>query len=113
MIVIAHRYKAEGLKDTIGCVSGIHHLRHAMDRTVLSLKGDLDKVSFPQSFGDTQQSASHRNGLKLAFGSLAVFHHDEGCDGTAKMDARSAPLWVRLGKMCHSKINMARLCHTR
>ncbi len=113
MIVVAHGDEAEGLQNTLGRAGGAQHFSHAVHGTALSLKGDLDKVALLQGFGDPQEPAGYRDGLQFTFGALAVFHLNQCCYGTAKMDTRSAPLWVRLGKVCHSKINMARGCHTR
>ena len=111
MIVVTHGDKPERLQDPIGRAGSAEHFRHAVHGAALSLKSDLDEVALLQSLCNPQEPARYRDSLKFAFGTLAVFHLNQCCNGTAKMDPRSAPLWVRLGKVCHSKINMARGCH--
>ena len=113
MIVVTHGDEAEGLKNALGRAGGIQHFGHAMHGAALGLKGDLDKVALLQGLCDPQEPAGYGDGLKFTFGALAVFHLNKCCYGTAKMDTWSAPLWVRLGKVCHNKINMARECHAR
>ncbi len=74
MIVVTHGDEAEGLQNTLGRTRGAKHFGHAVHGAALGLKGDLDKVTLLQSFCDPQETAGYGDGLKFAFGTLAVFH---------------------------------------
>ncbi len=74
MIVVTHGDEAEGLQDSIRRAGSAEHFRHAVHGTALSLKRDLDKVALLQGFRDAQEPTRYRDGLKFAFGTLAVFH---------------------------------------
>ena len=89
MIIVTHGDEAERLQHSVGGAGRIQHLRHPMHRAALRLECDFDEVTLAKGFCDAQKTSGDGNGLQFAFGTLAVFHHDQGCDGTAKVNARS------------------------